>query len=356
MVAIYASALLLTPASVAAASLPTTFDVTVGSRCIGDEGEPNTSFTVDWKTAGAATVAHEDVTTDENGNWNVCSSGHEVTQGDMLSASNGSGTNDYTVPGLTLEISRAGNFLNGRAPAGSIVRTHCNFGNGFEPCTWHDQVRSGPNGYWSTHVPFDVAGGDPYDARIVDDAGNRVTVNGIAPYAVVELGSATVSGAMPSASATRTLFLYDASMTLKGSAKLTGSAYDGSFSGKFRDSHGNPVTVATGDTVDASKVSKDATFPVPAITATATASNDRVTGACEQTASSAGYADVYLYRTGKLRGLARFQGDGEGGVFSFNFRRLSPFDNEANVKPGDRLVIHCVQQGGDEALLTIHAS
>ena len=196
----------------------------------------------------------------------------------------------------------------------------------------------------------------PSGGRIDDD---RVTAFAQAPFVDAELGTAKVSGAL-APDATRTIFLYDSSMTRKGKAVVTGSLNgtneDGSFESVFRDTAGNPVDILPGDTIDATRLSSDSEFVVPAISATATASNDRVIGQCENTTSSLGYANVADYRTGRLRGYARYQGDGDGGAFNFNFRRLGPFNDEANVKPGDRLVINCVQQGGDGALLTIYAS
>jgi hypothetical protein len=338
-----------------AASAPTAVNVTIGDKCVGDQADPNTTFTFDWKTAGSTTVVHQSVTTDSNGGWFVCSSGHLATQGDTVSASNGSGTNVYTVPDLTIAVDRVHGGLSGRAPAGSVVRAHCDFANGFEGCVWHNQVRSGPNGHWSMNIPFAVDGGQTYDVRVTDSNGNKTAALGTAPLVNVEIGSAVVTGALDP-SATRTIWLYDGSMTVKGTAKVTGSAFDGTFSTKFRDGQGHAVNVAVGDTVNATKISSDATLIVPAISATATASNDRVIGSCQNTGRSLGYANVSLYRTGSLRGYAGFAGDGNNGVFDFNFRNLGPFDNEANVKPGDRLVIDCVQSGGDGALLTIFAS
>ena len=338
-----------------AASLPTAFTVTIGTKCVSNNAEPNTTFSFKWKTAGGTTVAHQDVTTDDSGAWTVCSSGHLATQGDTLSASNGSGTNVYTVPNLTIAVDRVKGGLSGRAPAGSIVRAHCDFTNGFEGCVWHNQVRAGPHGYWSMNIPFSVDGGQTYDVRVTDSDGNRTAAVGTAPFVNVEIGSAAVTGALDP-SATRTIWLYDGSMNLKGTAKVTGAAFNGTFSTKFRNSQGHAVDVAVGDTVNATKISSDATLIVPAISATATASNDRVTGSCQDTGRSLGYANVSLYRTGHLRGYAGFEGDGNNGVFDFNFRNLGPFDNEANVKPGDRLVIDCVQSGNDGVLLTIFAS
>jgi len=341
-------------APVNAASLPTSFNVTIGSKCVGGTTDPNTTFNFDWKTAGSSTVASQVVTTDGSGDWTVCSSGHLATQADTLSASNDSGTNVYTVPNLTISVDRIKGGLSGRAPAGSIVRAHCDFANGFEGCVWHNQVRSGPNGHWSMNIPFTVDGGETYDVRVTGSEGSKTTAVGTAPFVNVELGSAVVSGALDP-SATRTIWLYDGSMTLKGTAKVMGSAYNGTFSTKFRDSQGHAVNVAAGDTVNATKITSEANLTVPEVTATATASNDRVVGSCADTGRSLGYANVSLYRTGLLRGYASFEGDGNAGNFDFNFRHLDPFDNEANVKPGDRLVINCIQSGNDGVLLTILA-
>lgn len=347
-------------APVAAAAAPTPIDGTMGSRCVGHYGStPGDSFKIVWRDGNGSLIARRNVTVNDDGVWSVCATGHRLAAGDTIKATSDAGTHQLEVPLLTIEVNRAHDFLNGRGPAGDALRLHCDFGNGFEPCIWHDGVRVGPNGYWSLGVPFNVSGGETYDAVWTSDDGDRLTAFSQGPFVKAEIGTANVSGAL-APGATRTIFLYDAAMARKGKAVVTGSirgtTNDGSFDAIFRDGSGNPVNVMPGDTIDATRLSSDSMFVVPAITATATASNDRVSGACENTSSSAGYADVYLYRTGQLRGFAGFQGDGNGGVFSFDFRHLGPFDNEANVKPGDRLVIDCVQHGGDGALLTIYAS
>ena len=351
---------LMAPLGVAAASAPTTFNATMGGRCVGNEhGVADSTFKVVWRDAGGALVTRQTVSTDEFGAWSVCAANHQLVSGDTIKATNDAGTHELVVPVLTIEVNRAHHFLSGNGPANDGLRLHCDFSNGFEPCIWTDGVRIGPNGYWSHNLPFSTSGGETWDAVWKSADGDRLEADAQTPFVTAEIGKAKVSGAL-APGATRTIFLYDASMVRKGKAVVTGSldgsGNDGSFSGVFRDADGNPVAVMPGDTIDASRVSSDATFVVPVITATATAPNDRVTGACENTPSSAGYANVYLYRTGKLRGETRFQGDGNDGVFSFNFRKLGPFDDEANVKPGDRLVIDCVQDGGDGALLTIFAN
>ena len=233
---------LAAPAGVAAATpaSPTAFNVTVGQLCVENYTDANTTFMFDWQNASAATVAHQELTTDDSGHWGICSTSHPVTQGDTFSASNGSGTNTYTVPDLTLSINRDVDLLTGHAPAGSVVRGHCDFSNGFEPCIWHDQVRARSTGFWAMHIRWDVSGGQTFDVRITSDDGNKTTVFGTAPFVNVELGQAAVSGAAQGG-ATETISLYDASMTLKGTAKVKASLDDGTFSTTFRDSGGHAV-------------------------------------------------------------------------------------------------------------------
>jgi hypothetical protein len=351
---------LAAPGVVAAATPPTQIDATMGSRCVGHYGStPGDTFKLVWRDASNALVAKRNVTVDTDGVWSVCVTHHRLSAGDTLKATNGGGTNDLVVPELTMSVNRVHGYLSGRGPEGEVLRAHCDFSNGFEPCVWHDGVRVGPNGFWALNLPFPVNGGDAYDVVWRSADNDHVTVLAQGPFVKAELGTANVNGAL-APGATRTIYLLDASMLRKGKAVVTGSQNgttdNGTFNAVFLDTGGNPVNVLPGDTIDATRLSSDSQFVVPNITATATASNDHVAGQCENTPSSQGYADVSLYRAGRLRGFTQFQGDGNNGVFNFNFRHLGPFDNEANVKPGDRLVIDCVQDGGDGALLTIYAS
>jgi len=346
---------LLVPAAAAAASSPTPFDVWLGSNCVGTYAAPaNEMFTLVWKDVHGTLVAHQSVTTDAYGDWQFCSTGHVVNTGDTFKATAGTTTNTFVVPVLALSVNRVHDRLTGLAPAGTLVHIHCDITNGFEPCIWHQRARADINGKWSQSVPFPVIGGYHFDIKWKSDDGDSASVYGQAPYVTPELGTAKVSGAYDDGKSAN-LFLYDASMTLKGTASITGDAYDGSFGAKFIDAGGHTVNVAAGDTIDATALASNAEFVIPQIQATAVASTDRVSGSCENTPSSLGFANVSLYRTGTLVGWANGEGDGNGGVFDFSFRHLGPFDNEANVKVGDRLVIDCVQQDLDGALLTIHA-
>lgn len=346
------------PGVVAAATAPTTFDGTMGDACVGHSGATaGETFKLVWRDTDGALVARRNVTVDSDGAWSVCATDHLLSAGDKLKATNDGGTHDLVVPRLTIAVNRVHNYLSGRGPANEAVRLACDFSNGFEPCQWHDGVRVGPKGYWSLKLPFDnpPTGGDVYDASWASGDGDHITAYGQAPFVTAELGSAKVSGALD-AGKTAKIRLFDSSMALKGTAVATGAFEannSGSFTAVFRDSHGNPVDVQPGDTIDAKKLSTDSEFVVPTIVATATASNDRVKGQCENTPASQGYANVELYRDGTQRGFAGFEG--EDGAFSFNFRKVR-FGSPANVKPGDRVVIDCIQAGGDGVLLAIHAN
>jgi len=315
-----------------------------------DSTAPNTTFTLAWKDANGTLVARQDITADGYGYWHFCSATHRLSAGDTLKATNAAGTNALDVPLLTIAVNRVHNYVSGRAPAGSVVHIHCDGSNGFEPCIWTRRTRAGVNGYWSQPIGWDVQGGEPYHVSWKTADGDRVSAYGQAAFVYAEIGTANVTGAIE-ANTLREIDLYDASMNLKGTATAIGSPRDGGFSAVFRDAHDQRVDVEPADTIDASAVASDAHFVAPQIEATATASTDRVTGQCQDTGTSLGYADISLYRTGNLVGFAQ---QGEDGVFDFNFRHLDA-GNEANVKVGDRLVVNCVQDDNDGALLTIYA-
>jgi hypothetical protein len=347
----------LLPATVAAASLPS-LRLTIGRKCVGDYGSAaNTTFELVWRDSDGGLIGKKAVTTDEFGYWNFCATGHHtLSAGDRLKVTVGADSKTLTIPDLTLTVNRVHNYLSGRAPAGTGLRVLCTGGNGFEPCIWNVGVRAGVNGYWSHPVPWDVTGyhgfdGQPFELHWRSPAGDSVYVDANAPTIHVEVGTANVWGYYD-ANATSYVRLYDSSMTLKATAAITGAPYLGAFQGTFRDSGGNLVKSGVGDTV-ASGIASNARFVLPQIDATATASTDRVTGQCENTSSSLGYADISLYRTGKLRGSAS-AGD-QDGAFDFDFRHADEVYNEANIKRGDRLVIDCAQGDTDGAEITIYA-
>ena len=323
----------------------------IGGNCIFVTAPANKTLNLTWKDAGGTVKEVASVPTDV-GDPMYCSAKNVIAVGDRLKVSYGSHNHKLTIPVVTASVNRITDKILGTGPAGTRLRIECGhypFGQ-FEPCQWTKSVTVSSSGTWSAKVPFAMFGGWTMDVRWHNAYGDEVYYETTVPYFEVYLGKAKFSGVTtPLESATVTVA--DSTMTAKGSG--TAVAADprvGSFKGKFRDSRGHLVTVVPGDYVSSS-VSPDASFVVPQITATATAANDHVWGACRLSNS---YLTVFveLYRHGRLLGAAN-----EGmtdGTFDFNFRHTFP--RPINVRAGDKLLVECIQSEGDRAVMVIFAS
>ena len=338
------------PGVVAAASIPTSFDVNVGSKCVFEFGAANSSFTFVWKSAGGGLVTRHSVSTDENGFWRACAKGHVLTTGDTLKAMDGTNTHVFTVPRMTLIVNRVHDTVLGKAPAGATVGVYCQVRDALptdEGCGWQTAVVADDLGNWSVQFPSDLTGGARFFARWDAPDGDRVSVFAQAGSVQVELGSPSVTGAYRANAKTKVV-LYDGSMQVKAIARVTGDAFDGTFTGKFRATDGSLVQVEPGDTV-AGGVASDSYFVVPAIDAMASAATDEVAGQCANAVAPYDLSMIRLYRTGLVRGWAV-----EPAVFDFNFRHVDWVD-PVNVRLGDRIVVSCPQTDFDWVILTIHA-
>ncbi len=323
----------------------------IGGNCIFVTAPPDKTISLTWKDTTGTVKELRSIPTGV-GDPAYCSTKNVIAVGDKLKVRYGSHRHTLTIPTLTAEVNRIRNVVHGTGPAGARLRVQCGaypFGQ-FEPCQWAATVTVSSSGKWSTRVPFDLFGGWTMDATWHNSYGDEVGRETTTPYFQVYLRQARFAGVTsPSGSANVTVA--HSTMTAKGSGTAVASdPRVGSFKGKFRDSRGHLVTVAPGDYVSSS-VSPDATFVVPQITATATAANDHVWGACELTDS---YLTVYveLYRHGRLVGAAD-----EGmtdGTFDFNFRHTFP--RPINVRAGDKLLVECIQSEGDRAVMVIFAS
>jgi hypothetical protein len=277
-----------------------------------------------------------------------CSTGNVVQVGDVLKVTKGSKTHKLVVPNVTAEIDRETDTMSGRAPQGTL-RIECGgspYGQ-FEPCQYTKTVTVGSNHRWSVHVPFNLFGGFTMDAKWHDSYGDIVYRWATTPYFRIFLGQARVSGfGVPDTQPS--VLLEDASHAQKGMV-MTTAAGDGSFSGTLRSDSNHKVNVQPGDFA-ISDIAGDASFTVPTITATATAANDHVSGACELNGSYNGVF-VELFRNGHRVGAAA-EGLNDG-TFDFDFGHTFP--DPANVKIGDKLFVECIQGEGDLVVKVIRA-
>jgi len=348
-----ASALMLAalaPVALAGASpTPIKFDyLQIGSQCVYASANPGSSVELVWRAAGGAVKLQETQVTGEFGDLYYCSNNPSTVLaiGDRLRATDGSIAHRLVIPELTINVNRVNDSLKGRGPAGATLRVECGGGPlpSFEPCMWRKLVIASSEGKWSKIVPWDVIGGSMFFVRWKSGSGDIVYAMAITPYVTVTLGQARFSGAT-GAGRTANLTLADATThAVKASASVVGGPSGGTFSGKFRNMVGNGVAVSPGDELSAD-IAPDADMIVPDIDATASAASNIVSGRCFDTGRSDRLVFLHLFRGGEERGWS-LEGTEADGTFAIDMS-ADGFRNPVNVKVGDRILVQCMQTGGD---------
>ena len=353
-VAALASTLMLTVvapgalAGAAPAPTPITFDyLQLGLECVYATAAPSVAVTLTWKDSAGSLKFRETQVSTESGSLYYCSSDASVVIaiGDRLRATDGSTTHRLVVPRLTIDVNRVRNKLNGAGPAGATLRLECGGGPlpRFEPCLWHKRVTVNDAGRWSKVVPWDVIGGEMFFVRWKSGGGDFVYAMAITPFVTVTLGKSQFTGATGAGQAAH-LTLSDPTTH---EVVATGSGIgdpNGRFSARFRDEAGNPVPVSPGHELDG-YVAPDADMIVPDINATASAATNIVSGRCFDTGRSNHTVFIHLYRYGHERGWALEDTEADGS-FTIDFM-ADGFRDTADVKAGDRILVQCMQTGGD---------
>jgi hypothetical protein len=340
----------LAPGSVAAGG-GLWFWVFVGDPCVSIAGAaPNSAVKFVIRDASGARLVRENLTADSNGNALYCA-GFRVAAGHTLKAESSTDEHSLTVPELSIALNRVTDRLKGTGPEDATLKIRCvrpDPFRHFEPCIWTRRVTTGRDGTWATSVPFDFIGGAEFSVqwRSGDD---RVGAWGTAPFISVTLDRSSFHGA------TRPGEVRLIELEGKASTAVLGDPFDGTFSDHFRDGSDEQVNVAPGDSLSAD-IAPDASWIVPDIDATASASTDVVSGRCYDTGASRQLVNVLLYRYGNEQGWALVHTEPDGS-FSFDFR-YGDGDvwTNVNVKSGDRLVVRCMQAEGDWVQRVIFAS
>ena len=337
----------------AAATYPITFDyVPIGRAFIFGTATPNATLTLVWKDGNGALKLQQNLTVNEYGDWDYFmpeSSSPVVAIGDRLKASDGSSTHTLVIPELTMNINRVNGVMRGRGPAGEYVKLLCNGGPfpTFEPCIWHKKLRVGEDGRWvyRNFANDGLIGGWSMFLRWRNDGGDRVFVEATSPFVAITLGSSRFSGAGHSYDQAQITIADGTPLGVKATGEALAHAAAGAFDGRFVDDQGQRVPVSAGDRLTAN-IASDADWIVPEVEGEANPSNDTVSGRCFDTGTSLGVARVLLFRAGHRRGDAWPNVEADGS-FAFDFTDGGFYVDPAVIKSGDRLVIMCMQTGGD---------
>jgi hypothetical protein len=349
---IVALTLLAAPAAVSAATLPITFDMDMFGSCVAGNAGDGATIKVVWRNSSGALKLSGNANHPYGGGYfEFCApnSSTALMPGDKLKVSDGSYARNYVVPNLTLHLDRVNDRFTGTGPAGRTIRL-CLATGDFERC---HSVRVATDGNWSYDWDDDLihySRGFGASLKWTSPNGDRLNLYDVnAPYVAVSLGKAKFSGETDPRGAATVLLNGNASGPVVGDGR-------GYFNGTFRDSHGHAVKVMPGDRVHAPSIASDLDWIVPQVDGSATASTDVVSGRCYDAGTSAHIVTIDVYRTGKHRGFTSLSTEPDGS-FSIDMRRDVGhfFEDSANVKPGDRVVIGCVQTTGDVVQLEVKA-
>jgi hypothetical protein len=340
------------PAVANAATPPITFNMDMFGRCVSGNAADGATIDVTWRSSNGTLKAEGTADHPYGGGYFELCEGKstQLRPGDQIKVSDGSYTRQYTVPNLTIHLDRVADVMTGTGPASRTLRLCISTGD-FGRC---HSVRVGQDGTWSYNPHHDIFhykigyGVSLEWTSPNDDVLSIPEVN--APFVAVTLGQAKFTGETDPGGNAKILLNGNASGSVTGGD-------DGYFAGKFRKSNGTAVKVQAGDRVHSPSLASGADWIMPQIDGTASASTDVVSGRCYDSGTFSGTVSVDVYRTGRLRGTTSF-GTESDGSFSVDMRRDVGdfFENPANIKPGNRVVIGCIQTTGDVAQLEVRAN
>jgi hypothetical protein len=337
----------------AATTYPITFDyVPIGRAFITGTATPNATVSLVWKDANGAVKLQQTFSVNEYGDWDYFepdSSSPVVAIGDRLRASDGSSTHTLVIPELTMNINRVNGVMKGRGPAGEYVKLQCGGSpfKTFEPCIWQKKLRVGEDGRW-VYRNFSndgLIGGSTMYVRWRSDAGDKVLVEATSPFVAITLGSSRFSGAGHAYDQVQITIADATTLDVKATGTALAHAAGGAFSGRFLDDQGERVAISAGDRMTAN-IASDADWIVPEVEGHANPSTDTVSGRCFDAGTALPFARVLLFRAGHERGDA-WPNVAADGSFAFDFTDGGFYVDPAVIKSGDRLVIMCMQAGGD---------
>jgi hypothetical protein len=204
-----------------------------------------------------------------------------VAIGDKFHISGEGGVNprDVTVPRLTVIANRVSDVVSGHAPKNSSVDVSgC---HGYTGCTAFGPrtVSTSPTGGYFTDFTSTANLQGKDQIRVVWDntTGEEFSAQGNVPYVIVSLGDSFFSGAAKEGSLV-TLSLKTGSGVLRGKGQVQPGAF-GRFAGEIYNANGGFVYPRVGDHVSTG-IASDALFVFPAISVTAVAQTDAVSGQC----------------------------------------------------------------------------
>jgi hypothetical protein len=339
----------LVPAGAAAASGGISVFVGMGDQCVTVAASHSTTVTGRLVAPSGAFLGARHATVGDLGAVELCY-GQSIGPGERIKftwSGATSGARTVTIPRLSVHADRVHDVVSGLAPAGSTVEldlTAADWRVNAGSSLFRDAIADA-HGRYQLDVSADrnIVGGDgiAVDIRRASDIFHVFVA---VPYIRLTLRHPEMEAQLePYQDATFTLT--SASRGPKGRAHLLGGPTAGAEGTFWRNAGGTFVTPMPGDRV-ASDLAGDASFRVPRIDLTASASSDVVAGSC---VGAPRYA-ITMSSPGGTRSGSFVGTPASDGSFSHDFA------GDPDIQPGDTAVVECIRATGDRVARLIRAS
>lgn len=272
----------LTISTAAAAATPITFTAAYGDSCVNVSGPVGSTGSLRLLNSSGAQLDSQAVDLAGDGEDLDCFE-IDPLPGMKVSATLDGTTRTWTLPKLSVRIDRATDVVRGQAPAGKTVRLRVRHYSGFNSFGyWNTTKTASSAGTYSKDLTslVNIRGGDTVSATYISSAGDRISVQEVAPRIQVWIGRSRFGAELLTGTGGK-VTLRNAAGTYRATGVVS---YIPLYEEGVLDysqflNDGDPRTVRAGDKVS-STIQSDMSFTVPTITVAADAASDGVTGTC----------------------------------------------------------------------------
>jgi hypothetical protein len=215
------------------------------------------------------------------------------------------------------------------------VRLVCGITNGFEPCVQSWKLKVNSNGDWGYNPHWDVYGSDFMSVIWTSPSGDKVRRHNYAPYVVVTIERAFVSGAARDWLESNLMIQNATTGGIRGVAEFSGDHFVSEFEALITKEEGERVRPHVGNNV-ISNIATDAAFTIENIHANPNADNGRVTGQCPTPTGR--FVRAQGFHNGQPIDSGAYTWPEEDGAFEIEFL---PFAS------GDKVLVTCDLPTGD---------
>lgn len=329
----------LAPSAASALGPTVTFHLFVLDECFELSGPPSTSIDVELRGRNGEMKGARSLTTDGGGSGFECFDAKPLPHDSLTARWGGSNVRVFAVPRLTVGIDRVTDVVSGFSTPNKTVSVSVDSRNAVSPPPPVTKaVSTAADGSYSADFTStrNVRGGDAIQVRFTSGSGDTIDEFLRAPFMVIWVRNATFEAQLNPFQAS-SFTLRTSGGTVKAQMSRLGDEVGEVEEAFWTTPGGAYVTTAIGDKVSAS-FATDASMTIPALTFSANAATDVVSGSCLSDRR-------YWIDINGFNGSAfRIGNAGPTGAFSEDYTTGSTFD----ILAGDEVTVHCMFGTGDQ--------